>query len=133
MFVCGAHLSSGSPAERQCYRFRLGLTVTGPDGYNEIRAQYAGFFLAAVGPTIRARYIIDAIGFAFHSCLSTHVSTASDRLRTEASVVSPKHDTAVQGVRRMRAWIGGESRLSATVIQTVGNKGYDGFLLAYRG
>jgi hypothetical protein len=51
----------------------------------------------------------------------------------EASVVSPKHDTAVQGVRRMRAWIGGESRLSATVIQTVGNKGYDGFLLAYRG
>jgi hypothetical protein len=64
---------------------------------NEIRAQYAGFFLAAVGPTIRALYIIDAIGFAFHSCLSTHVSTASDRLRTEASVVSPKHDTAVQG------------------------------------
>jgi len=28
------------------------------------------------------------------------------------------------------AWMGREPRLSATVIQTVGAKGYDGFLLA---
>jgi hypothetical protein len=92
----------------QQFAHRLGLTVTGPDGYNEIRAQYGGFFLAAAGmciaalasrvlrpsvfvllsvtfggllagrlaslvinggltgfgPTIRALYIIDAIGFA---------------------------------------------------------------------
>jgi predicted O-methyltransferase YrrM len=53
-----------------------------------------------------------------------------DNVVREGSVVSPKHDAAVQGVRRMTAWIGGESRLSATVIQTVGSKGYDGFLLA---
>jgi hypothetical protein len=49
----------------------------------------------------------------------------------EASVVSPKHDTAEQRVRRMTAWIGGESRLPAAVLRTVGNKGNDGFLLAY--
>jgi hypothetical protein len=33
-------------------------------------------------------------------------------------------------VRNMTAWIGAQSRLAATVIQTVGSKGYDGFLLA---
>jgi hypothetical protein len=30
----------------------------------------------------------------------------------------------------MVEWIKGEPRLTATVIQTVGEKGYDGFLLA---
>jgi hypothetical protein len=30
----------------------------------------------------------------------------------------------------MTEWVGREPRPSATVIQTVGNKGYDGFLLA---
>ncbi|MGO9933609.1 MAG: hypothetical protein ACLPV8_17610 [Steroidobacteraceae bacterium] len=53
-----------------------------------------------------------------------------DNVVREGSVVSAKHDVAAQGVRRMAAWIGADSRLSATVIQTVGNKGYDGFLLA---
>jgi len=53
-----------------------------------------------------------------------------DNVVREGSVLSPKHDAATEGVRRMTEWIGAESRLSATVIQTVGNKGYDGFLLA---
>jgi predicted O-methyltransferase YrrM len=53
-----------------------------------------------------------------------------DNVVREGSVVSANHDEAVQGVRNMTAWIGTESRLAATVIQTVGSKGYDGFLLA---
>lgn len=53
-----------------------------------------------------------------------------DNVVREGSVVAPKRDAAAEGVRRMTAWIGSESRLSATVIQTVGDKGYDGFLLA---
>ena len=53
-----------------------------------------------------------------------------DNVVRAGSVVSPNHDAAVQGVRNMTAWIGKESRLAATVIQTVGSKGYDGFLLA---
>jgi predicted O-methyltransferase YrrM len=53
-----------------------------------------------------------------------------DNVVRDGSVVSPKHDEAAQGVRRMTAWIGAQSRLAATVIQTVGSKGYDGFLLA---
>jgi predicted O-methyltransferase YrrM len=53
-----------------------------------------------------------------------------DNVVRNGLVVSAKADAAVQGVRRMTAWIGKEPRLAATVIQTVGSKGYDGFLLA---
>jgi hypothetical protein len=106
MFCLLTAWSSGFAPQQ--FAHRLGLTVTSPDGYNEIRAQYAGFFLAGAvmcivalasralrpavfvllsvtfggllagrlaslvlnggltgfGPTIRALYIIDAIGFA---------------------------------------------------------------------
>ena len=39
-------------------------------------------------------------------------------------------DPAVQGMRRFLELLGAESRVSSTVIQTVGGKGYDGFALA---
>ncbi len=39
-------------------------------------------------------------------------------------------DESVQGVRRFIAALSGDVRVSATVIQTVGSKGYDGFLIA---
>ena len=53
-----------------------------------------------------------------------------DNVVREGAVVSESKDQAVQGVRNMAAWIRKEPRLAATVIQTVGSKGYDGFLLA---
>ena len=53
-----------------------------------------------------------------------------DNVVREGSIVSPAHDAAAEGVRKMAAWIGAQPRLAATVIQTVGSKGYDGFLLA---
>ena len=39
-------------------------------------------------------------------------------------------DPAVEGVRRLNRLLEAETRVSATAIQTVGVKGYDGFLLA---
>ena len=39
-------------------------------------------------------------------------------------------DPSVQGVRRFNELLAAESRVSATTIQTVGSKGYDGFTLA---
>jgi predicted O-methyltransferase YrrM len=42
----------------------------------------------------------------------------------------PAGDGVVQGVRRFYELLAAESRVSATAIQTVGNKGYDGFALA---
>jgi predicted O-methyltransferase YrrM len=53
-----------------------------------------------------------------------------DNVVREGRVVVDLTDPAVQGVRGMVEWIAHEPRLNATVIQTVGAKGYDGFLLA---
>jgi len=53
-----------------------------------------------------------------------------DNVVRKGEVVAKHRDAAGEGVRRMADWIGREPRLSATVIQTVGDKGYDGFLLA---
>jgi predicted O-methyltransferase YrrM len=39
-------------------------------------------------------------------------------------------DPSVQGMRRFIHLLGNEPRVSATTIQTVGNKGYDGFAIA---
>jgi predicted O-methyltransferase YrrM len=44
-------------------------------------------------------------------------------------IVAAERDAAAEGVRRMSEWIGKDPRLSATAIQTVGDKGYDGFLM----
>jgi predicted O-methyltransferase YrrM len=53
-----------------------------------------------------------------------------DNVVREGAVVARRRDAAAEGIRRMADWIHREPRLSATVIQTVGAKGYDGFLLA---
>ncbi len=39
-------------------------------------------------------------------------------------------DPSVEGVRRLNELMAGERRVSATAIQTVGSKGYDGFAVA---
>ena len=43
-FLYTTWMSGTAPAK---FAERLGLTLANPGGYNEIRAQYAGFFLAA--------------------------------------------------------------------------------------
>jgi predicted O-methyltransferase YrrM len=53
-----------------------------------------------------------------------------DNMVRRGAVVQEAKDAAVDAIRRMSEWIGRESRLEATVVQTVGAKGYDGFLLA---
>ena len=62
----------------------------------------------------------------------SHVGTliVVDNVVRKGKVVEDLTDAAVQGVRRMAEWVAHEPRLNATVIQTVGSKGYDGFLLA---
>jgi predicted O-methyltransferase YrrM len=51
-------------------------------------------------------------------------------IRDGAVVDAESADTAVQGVRRMFDLLAAEPRLTATAIQTVGSKGYDGFAMA---
>lgn len=53
-----------------------------------------------------------------------------DNVVRDGRVADPKGDAQVQGVRRMFDMLANERRVSATAIQTVGMKGYDGFLMA---
>jgi predicted O-methyltransferase YrrM len=55
----------------------------------------------------------------------------ADNVVREGKVIDEKSaDEMVQGVRRFTELLAAEPRLSATVLQTVGTKGYDGFALA---
>ena len=51
-------------------------------------------------------------------------------VRDGAVVDAASQDASVQGVRKLNDLMAAEPRVSATVIQTVGGKGYDGFAVA---
>ena len=50
-------------------------------------------------------------------------------VREGAVIQAESEDASVQGVRRLNTMLAAEPRVSATVIQTVGGKGYDGFAM----
>lgn len=51
-------------------------------------------------------------------------------IRNGAVTEAASNDPNIQGVRRLNELLAAEPRVSVTEIQTVGNKGYDGFALA---
>jgi predicted O-methyltransferase YrrM len=55
----------------------------------------------------------------------------ADNVVRDGEVANPDSaDPRVQGVRKFLAQLATEPRVSATVVQTAGSKGYDGFALA---
>ncbi len=55
----------------------------------------------------------------------------ADNVVRDGNVVDAEHDDhGIQGIRRFTELLAADPRLSATVLQTVGVKGYDGFALA---
>ena len=55
----------------------------------------------------------------------------ADNVVRDGDVVDAQSsDSRVQGIRRFNERVAREPRVSATVVQTVGGKGYDGFLIA---
>ncbi|MBN4004048.1 O-methyltransferase [Nostoc sp. LPT] len=55
---------------------------------------------------------------------------ADNVVRNGAVIEMNSDDPNVQGVRRFNELLSAQARVSATAIQTVGNKGYDGFAIA---
>ena len=55
---------------------------------------------------------------------------ADNVVRDGCVIEADSTDASVQGVRRMNELIAANARVSATTIQTVGTKGYDGFAMA---
>jgi predicted O-methyltransferase YrrM len=58
------------------------------------------------------------------------VIIADNVVRKGGVIDAGSPDANVQGVRRMNEIVANEPRVSATAIQTVGSKGYDGFMIA---
>ena len=54
-----------------------------------------------------------------------------DNVVRKGSIVNPKGDESVQGIRKFNEVISKEQGVEATAIQTVGTKGYDGFVIAH--
>jgi predicted O-methyltransferase YrrM len=54
---------------------------------------------------------------------------ADNVVRNGGVIDEASSDPSIQGVRRMTELVAREPRVSATAIQTVGSKGYDGFML----
>jgi len=60
-----------------------------------------------------------------------HTVIIADNVVRDGGVIDAESkDASIQGVRRLNEMMAAEKRVSATAIQTVGSKGYDGFALA---
>ncbi len=53
-----------------------------------------------------------------------------DNVVRDGKLIDPNGNSMVQGVRRLFDMLANDPRVSTTAIQTVGIKGYDGFLMA---
>jgi predicted O-methyltransferase YrrM len=70
------------------------------------------------------------LGWALRLSRPGTVIVADNVVRDGAVIDASSHDPSVQGVRSFTEMVAAEPRLDATAIQTVGAKGWDGFLLA---
>jgi predicted O-methyltransferase YrrM len=72
----------------------------------------------------------DYLAWALRLSRRGSVIIADNVVRNGAVVDAASTDPAVQGVRRFIDMLAAEPRVSATAVQTVGSKGYDGFAIA---
>lgn len=72
----------------------------------------------------------DYFAWALRLARPHSVIVVDNVIRGGAVIDASSNDPSVLGVRRLNELIAKEPRVSATTIQTVGSKGYDGFLLA---
>ena len=94
--------------------------------------------LAAEGPAAFDLIFIDAdkpnnpgyLTWAMKLARKGTLIVADNVVRNGAVADAASADANVQGVRRFTDMLAGDRRVSATALQTVGSKGYDGFLLA---
>lgn len=72
----------------------------------------------------------DYFGWALKLSRRGSVIIADNVVRKGAVVDATSSDPMVQGARRFIQQLASENRVSATVLQTVGSKGHDGFVIA---
>jgi predicted O-methyltransferase YrrM len=72
----------------------------------------------------------DYFGWALKLSRRGSLIIADNIIRNGAVANAASDDPRVQGVHRFNELVAAEPRVSATAIQTVGSKGYDGFVIA---
>lgn len=73
----------------------------------------------------------DYLKWALKLCRKGSLIIADNVVRNGAVVDSASTDLNVQGVRLFNELVAADPRLTATAIQTVGSKGYDGFTMIF--
>jgi predicted O-methyltransferase YrrM len=105
---------------------RLGRALeTLPQLLSEGRGPFDLVFIDADKPS-NAEYF----GWALRLSRPGSVIIIDNVVRGGGIVDAGNQDANVQGVRRLHELLATETRVSATAIQTVGSKGYDGFAIA---
>jgi predicted O-methyltransferase YrrM len=105
---------------------RLGQALeTLPTLVGDRRGPFDLIFIDADKPNIPAYF-----DWALRLSRRGTVIIVDNVVRDGALADAASDDPSVLGVRRLMAQLAAEPRVSATVIQTVGTKGYDGFAIA---
>ncbi|WP_020474138.1 O-methyltransferase [Zavarzinella formosa] len=105
---------------------RLGKALdTLPQLAAEGSGPYDMFFIDADKPSNP-----DYFKWALKLSRSGTIIIVDNVVRKGAVIDSANEDASVQGVRRLMEIMAAEPRVTATAIQTVGGKGYDGFAIA---
>jgi predicted O-methyltransferase YrrM len=137
----GGRLISLEAEARHAEFARANLALAGLAGVAEVRVGRAQDTLpqlhaAGEGPFDLIFIDADKPGYPGYLDWSVRLSRpgsmiVADNVVRNGAVADPASaDADVQGVRRFIERLAAEPRVSATVIQTVGRKGYDGFALA---
>ncbi len=123
--VAKANIDRAGFADRISVRVGAAL-----DTLPKLEAEHAGpfdFFFIDADKANNARYFAWALKLARPGS----VIVVDNVVRNGAVIDANSRDANVQGVRELNDLIASErQRVSATAIQTVGGKGYDGFILA---
>jgi predicted O-methyltransferase YrrM len=72
----------------------------------------------------------DYLAWALELSRRGSLIVADNVVRNGAVIDAASADPGVQGTRRLMELLAAESRVTATAVQTVGSKGYDGFAMA---
>lgn len=122
--VAGANLARAGLGD--VVEVRLGRAIdTLPQLHAEGRGPFDLTFIDADKPSTP-----DYVNWALRLSRPGSLIIVDNVVRDGEVVDAGSADPSVQGVRRTYELLAGEPRLSATAIQTVGSKGYDGFVVA---
>jgi predicted O-methyltransferase YrrM len=147
-------MARGLPADGRLVTLELSPDYAAVAGGNVERAGLAGLVEIRVGPALDTLVALEAEGgepfdmvfidadkqrtpeYFAHALKLTRPGglIVADNVVRGGNVADPDtEDTGAQGMRRFLEAAGAEPRVTATTIQTVGGKGYDGFTLALIG